>query len=297
MKRRISLLLALSLLICSAFGNTARAIGDPPVIESGLLITPIRQFLSADAGSNKASTFTIANLTDRPLNVSLSVQQFSVTDYTYDYRFQDPTNDWLHLSQTEVTLQPRQTQNIAYTFEIPPGSTPGGHYYTLFATATLSTDGIANTVQATDLLYLTVNGTLTQVSHLKSSSISWITFGHDIPFTLNPVNTGNVYSFVYVSSQLHGLFAQPPQTSSGHLLMPGKVRTLTGSIPSPVLPGIYRATYGYKTNSDWVIQQSHLVVFIPPWFIAFLLAGLLIGGKFIPRKHKKKQQATEEDRA
>lgn len=294
MKRRITLLLTLSLLLCSTFGTTTQAMGNPPVPESGLLITPLRQYISADAGSDKSSSFSIANLTDKPLDVNLSVQQFSVTDYTYDYKFQNPTNDWLHLSQTNVTLQPKQTKDIAYTFEIPPRSTPGGRYYTLFASATLSTEGIANTVQAADLVYLTVNGNLTQVSHLKSSSISWISFGHDIPFTLNPVNTGNVYSFIYVSSQLHGLFAKPPQTSSGHLLMPGKVRTLTGSIPSPVLPGIYRATYGYKTNSDWVIQQSHWVVFIPPWFIAFVLAGLLISGKLLPRKRTKKPTPDEE---
>lgn len=295
MKRRTVLLLVLSLLLCSAFGSTVRAASNPPVPESGLLITPLRQYISADAGGNKASSFTIANLTDKPLGVTLSVQQFSVTDYTYDYKFQDPTNDWLHLSQASVTLQPKQTKDIAYNFEIPPRSTPGGHYYTLFASATLSTDGIANTVQAADLVYLTVGGNLTQVSHLKSSSISWLSFGHDIPFTLNPVNTGNVYSFVYVSSQLHGLFAKPPQTSSGHLLMPGKVRTLTGSIPSPILPGIYRATYGYKTNSDWIIQQSHLVVFIPPWFIAFLLAGLLISGKLLPRRRRSKHPSSKEE--
>lgn len=294
MKRWLSILTVLSLLTMSMPVSTATAAKNPPLPESGLLITPLRQFISADAGSSKASSFSIANLTDKPLDVSLSVQQFSVTDYTYDYKFQNPANDWLHLSTPSVTLQPNQTKDIAYSFEIPPRSTPGGRYYTLFASATLSTDGIANTVQAADLVYLTVNGALTQVSHLKSSSISWISFGRTIPFTLNPVNTGNVYSFVYVSSQLHGLFVHPPQTSSGHLLMPGKVRTLTGSIPSPLLPGIYKATYGYKTNSDWVIQQSHWVVFIPPWFIAFTLAALLITGKFLPRK-KTVQKSHEED--
>jgi hypothetical protein len=296
MKRRILLLLALSLLVCGALANTALAAGTPPAPETGLLITPLRQFISIDAGSSKPSTFTIANLTTKPLDVTLSVKQFSVTDYTYDYRFQNLSNNWLHLSQSDVILQPNQTKNIAYSFEVPTGSAPGGHYYTLFASAQMSADGVANTVQAADLVYLTVTGDLTQVSHLKSSSISWLTFGRTIPFTLNPINTGNVYSFVYVSSQLHGLFVHPPETSTGHLLMPGKVRTLTGSIPSPVLPGIYRATYGYKTSSDWIIEQSHLVVFIPPWFVAFVLAALLISGKFLPRgRRSTKKTPIEED--
>jgi len=251
-----------------------------------LLITPLRQYLSIDAGKSLDSSLTIANLTDGPLIVNLSVKQFSVANYTYDYKFTAPPNDWIHLSTNSFTLPTHKTMDVPYSVDVPAGSTPGGHYYTLFASANLSSQGINNTVQAADLLYLTVNGQLTSVSHLQDSSIQWLSFGKDIPFTLQPVNTGNVHTFVYVSGQLHGLFVKPPQTSSGHLLMPEKVRTLQGSIPSPILPGIYQAVYGYKTDAGWVIQQQHWVVFIPPWSIAFVLAALLVGSKYLTRTKK-----------
>ena len=289
--KRLALSLILLTLLCSAMPGHARAIANPP-IEKGLLITPVRQFLSGDAGTTTTSSFTIANLTDKPLSVALSVKQFSVTDYAYTYQFEPPTDDWLHLSVTSTVLQPNKSQDISYSLQIPARSAPGGHYYTLFATANLSSQGVNSTIQAADLVYLTVKGKLSSVSHLQSSSIHWLSFGSTIPFNLQPINTGNVYSYVYVSGQLHGLFVKPPTTSNAHLLMPGKVRNLSANIPSPVLPGIYLASYGYKTDSDWIIEQSHLVVFIPPWFIAFLLAALLVGGKLLTRKKRRNTDGT-----
>lgn len=258
-----------------------------PNIEKGLLITPLRQFLNVDAGNSLQSSFTVTNQSDGPLQIDLKVEQFSVTDYEYNYTFSQPNNDWLKLSTSSVSLDSNKTQSINYDIQVPTGTAPGGHYYTLLASATLSNGGFKNTIQAADLLYLTVNGKLTTVSHLESSNIRKVNFSHDIPYTLHPINTGNVYSFVYVSGELHGLFVRPPQTSSAHLLMPGHVRTLNDSIPSPVLPGIYKATYGYKTEGNWIVQQSKWVVFIPPWFVALLLALVLILPKLLPRLRRK----------
>jgi hypothetical protein len=289
--RWLAPLLGLSVLLGVAFSGTAYAASIPPT-EKGLLITPLRQFPSVSAGTAANDSFSVANLTDKPLTVNLSVKQFSVSDYVYNYTFEAPDNDWLHLALTSITLQPNQTQKVDYTLQVPAGSAPGGHYYTLFASANLASQGLSSTIQAADLVYLTVNGKLNTVSHLQSSSIHWLSFGRSIPFSLDPINTGNVYSFVSISSQLHGLFVRPPITSGAHLLMPGHVRSISDSIPSPLLPGVYRATYGYKNEAGWIIQQSHLVVFIPPWFLAFILAALLVAGKFWPRKKHRNTDGT-----
>jgi len=283
-RRTSYVLLAALALLTTTCSRTAYAAIPPN--EKGLLITPIRQYLKGNAGSSVQSTFTVANLTSKPITAVFSVKQFSVADYTYNYTFDTPSDNWLSLSEQAATLQPNQSHTVNYSINIPKGSAPGSHYYTLFASADLQSQGVSSTIQAADVLYLTVNGSLTSVSHLQSSSIHWITFGSSIPFTLEPINTGNVYSFVYVSSRLHGLFVKPPITSVGHILIPGKVRRITGSIPSPILPGVYNAEYGYKSDSNWIIQESHWVIYIPPWFIAFVLAGLLVTGKFWGRKKR-----------
>lgn len=289
MKRLLGTLLVVAYLLVPF---PVHAASNPPR-ESGLLITPLRQYLSADAGKTVNSSLSIANLTEKPLQVNLSVQQFAVTDYVYNYKFEAPRNDWVHLGLSNLTLKPNQTESIPYTIAVPAGSAPGGHYYTLFASADLSTQGVKNTIQAADLVYFTVNGQLTTVSHLEGSSIPRVVFGRTIPYSLNAVDTGNNHVFVYVSGELHGLFVPPPRTSVAHILIPGAVRRLEDSINSPVLPGVYKAIYGYKTDSGWVIQQSRYILYIPPWFIAFVLAALLLGWRFLPKLGRKKKPATE----
>jgi len=287
----IACLLVLQCLV-PALANAA-AVTPPP--EKGLLITPLRQYLSASSGQTIKSSVTVANLTDQPLTVTMSVRQFSVTDYVYNYKFEAPKNDWLHLDLSSVTLLPNQSQTIPYHMQIPVGSAPGGHYYTLFASAKVSNGGINTTIQAADLLYMTVKGALVQTSRLENSSIRHISFGHNVPFSLQPIDTGNVHYFIYVSGQLHGLFVKATPTPDTHLLLPGKVRAVGSSIPAPLLPGVYKATYGYRTDSGQNITRSSVVVYIPPWFIAFLLAALLVAGRFLPRKRSKQATPSTDD--
>jgi len=281
MLRRVISLLLLALLLLPM--GTAHAADN----KQGLLITPIREFLSVDAGKKVESSFTVENLSSRPLAVGFSVQQFSVTNYSYNYTFSRPANNWLHLSQPGASLQPKQSMKVPYELDVPAGSAPGGYYYTLFASADLAPQGINSTVKATDLLYLTVKGDLTRTSKLQHSSIQRISFGRSIPYQLEPVNTGNVYFFAYASGELHGWTAKESATPDAHLLLPGKVRTIHGSIAGPILPGIYRATFGYKTDAGQSVSEARWVVYIPPWSVAFLLAALLIAGKFWPRRKAK----------
>jgi len=243
-------------------------------------MTPVKQFLSVDAGTTIRSSFSVRNDTSSSRTVMFSVEQFSVADYTYRYTFQPPANDWIHTGATITTLAPNEEMNVPYAISVPAHTAPGGYYFTLLASTTATAQGLMSTTQVADLVYLTVTGKLTTVSHLQGSSISHLVFGRTISYSLEPVNTGNVYTFVYLSGHLSGLLVPKPETSTAHILLPGKVRTLSSSISSPILPGIYHATYGYKTSTNWVVQQSAWVVFIPPWSIAVLLAALLLGIRF-----------------
>ncbi len=279
------LLIVIMVVLSLGVLRSSTASAEAP-LEKGLLITPLRQFLSVDAGATTTSQFTIANLTNAPLEVTLSVQQFSVTDYAYTYQFNTPVNNWLHLGQSSITLKPNQSQDIPYGLTVPSGSTPGGQYYTLFASADTGTQGVRSIIQATDLLYVTVNGHLSHTTQLQSSSMPSLVFGRTIPYSLQPIDTGNVHTFVYASGQLHGLFTNRVTAAATHLLMPDKVRSLSGTIPSPILPGVYRATFGYKTDTGQQVSVAHYVVYIPPWFIALVLAGLLALGRYWPRRRK-----------
>lgn len=275
-----SLLIGLLLLGSSTVPTEAATAHD-----KGLAISPLRNYLKVDAGGAKTGFFQVANLTSKPITVNLSVKQFSVTDYTYSYIFRDPKRNWIRLDETQVQLQPSKNQRITYSVAPPAGTAPGGQYFTLFASADLSSAGISGTVQAATLLYITVNGNVVQSGHTESSSIRRWNFGSEIPYGITVRNTGNIHYFVFTSGRLHGLSAKGQDQSATHLLMPDTARRMKGSIDSPVLPGVYKADYGYTTDSGTAGMRSEYILFTPPWSIAALLL-VIIGIRTLMRHRK-----------
>ncbi len=289
MKQRFILLSLTACLLITTIGPIASAASVPQI--HGLSITPLRQYLKANAGVTTQSSLTVSNLTSQALNVHLSVQQFSLTDYTYNYQFTQPKNNWLHIETPDIALQPQHAQTVTYKLDVPAKTTPGGYYYTLLASANLASQGIDSTIQAADLLYLTVNGALTHTSELHASSISRFSFGTPFTYHLNILDTGNIYFFAYTTGTLHGWSAPPATTSAAHMLVPGTIRSLSGNITAPILPGVYTAAYGYRTDNGQTVIQRSWVVFIPPWSLAFLLALLLIIGSQLRRRQVHKPRA------
>lgn len=264
-----------ALLLVSILAASSSSAGAAPAKSKGLLISPLKAYTSLDAGAQKTSNFTVANLTEKPITVDLSLKQFSVSDYAYNFKFTEPGNKWVSIKTQSVLLRPGENKKIEYVMTVPTDSAPGGYYYTLFASANLTSDGLASTVRAASLLYLTVNGKLIQTSSPVRSHISRFAWRSDIPYSVDVKNTGNVHYFAYFSGSLRGLFVHSP-TGTSHLLLPGTVRRVGESIPAPFFPGVYKAQYGYKTDAGATFMNSAYVVYIPPWSIAVLLLLIFI---------------------
>ena len=283
--KRLALILCLGILL----GMAPMASAAETIDNKGLQISPLRYYVTLNAGEQKTGNLVVANQTDKPMTITLSLQQFSVADYSYDYRFKAPTNDWLKLEATQITLQPHKSRTVMYQIFVPSPSPSGGYYYTLLASTEMQTGGLTSTVQAASLIYVTVNGELVRASEFKSSSLQHVSFGGPIRYTMAVKNTGNVHYFAYFSGKLQGRSARDiPGTS--HLLLPGAIRQVSGSMPAPLLPGIYRATYSYTTDTGTILTRTGRVVFIPPWSIALPLALILLGSFFYRRRKKHSQK-------
>jgi hypothetical protein len=282
---RNKILLAVITLFVATVLCTPRVSAEVQTKNKGLFVTPVREYVDIAAGQSKNGTMTIANITDDPIIVTLSVEQFSVADYTYDYTFNEVKEDWIKFQSVQVALQPNKSQNVPYTIAVPTGATPGGHYFTLFATASLGKGTVTSTVRAATVLYVTVNGQLQRTSTIEKETIPWISFGGDIPFTLNVRSTGNTHFFTYVSGRLSGIFVKQDNKEETHILLPGTVRTIGSSIAAPLLPGVYPATYGYKTDDGQWVNKTKYVVYLPPWAIAIPIGGIWMG-VILLRRHK-----------
>lgn len=290
MRRFILALTALSLIlgIVSPVARAAAPIAGTPT-KKGLYISPLRSYLTLNAGESATRSFTVANLTEQPMTITSHIEQFSVADYSYDYRFDEPDNNWLQLVENTITLKPYESHELAYHITLPTNATPGGHYYTLYASSTTQTGTTKSTVQAATLLYLTVNGTLIRTSQVVNRSLPAIVITPQINYTLDIKNTGNVHYFAYIASRVDGLFYHNAPNGASQLLMPGATRQVESSINSPLLPGIYKLTYTITPDQGEPSEGSQYFLFLPPWFIALLIIVGAVIGHFTVRHFKRKK--------
>jgi hypothetical protein len=265
-------------------------VGAVDVKDKGLSISPLRQETKVAANKPTTGYFTIANLTEKTMQVNLSVRQFSVKDYDYDYVFRTPEYDWIKLKETQVTVEPHKSKKLLYDVTIPANTTPGGYYFALFASTDIAGPGLPGTVQAASLLYLQVDGKLVRTSVLQNDSIPFWVMGSEIPYKFDVKDTGNIHFSAYFYGQVTGLFGSFPEVGTSHLLMPGSVRTIEGAVPTPILPGIYKVTYGYKVDFAQIITaKTAYIIFIPPWsIVAFIF--ILLGGRWMWQKRRKLKQ-------
>jgi len=251
------------IIVSFAFASNTQAISA----DRGLLITPPRQYLSVDPGKTTKSSITVANLTEDTIDITLSVEHFSVADYTYTYVFDLPKEDWVKLEQTQITLKKSESRTISYVVSAPANPNPGGHYFTLFASTSL---GKGRKVRAATVLYVTANGTLSKQSEITRSSIPFVSFGGSIPFSLDVKNTGNTHFIAYTSGVMKGIlpFPLPSGSETAHVLLPNTTRTIEEAMSPPSLPGIYQAIAGYRDEDGHDIRRTQYSLYAPPWSIA-----------------------------
>lgn len=244
--------------------------------ERGLLITPPRQYLTVDPGKQTKSSITIANLTEGPLDVTLTVEQFNVADFTYDYMFSPPKENWIALEVAQTNLKKTESQTIAYTITPPANAQPGGHYFTIFATADL---GHGSKVRTATVLYVTATGDISKESAITKAQVSWVSFGSEVPFQIDVKNTGNTHFIAYTSGIVRGLLPFPGQKTNevAHVLLPDTVRRIDEKAVAPILPGVYRFAYGYRDEEGKEVREQQYLLHLPVWSIVFFVgAGWLI---------------------
>ncbi len=270
--RRLVYVCAISLLAVT-LPLKAWAAAPAAFSSEGLAIAPLRQEVTVKPGVPTTGSFTVIDQTKQPITVTPSVEQFSVEDYSYNYKFQKPQNSWVKLNVASVSLKPGESQNIPFTITVPARTAPGGYYYTFFASTQVAGNGLPTTIQVTSLLYLTVNGQLIRTSVLQNSSVPFFVAGDEVPYKFDVRDTGNVYFSAFFYGQLSTIFGPvTQQVGTDHIVIQGAPRTINGGVPTPLLPGVYKLTYGYKVDfADFIVTKTAYVLFIPPWsFVAFI---------------------------
>ena len=280
--RRLRYFVVVSVVV-SLFLNSVVSAATTPPNDRGLLVTPLRDYIAIDPGKTVEHKIGVANLTPNPMDISLYAEQFSVADYTYDYKFDTPKEDWIKLQTSQLQLASGASKEVPYTISVPIKGAPGGHYFTIFASAKV---GDGKEIRAAVVLYMTVSGDLIQTSVIKKEIIPTVSFGGDIPFSLDVHDTGNTHFFVYASGHIETWWHMQPASETAHLLLPKTTRTIDSEIASPMLPGVYKAVYGYRTETGQRTEHSKLIIYMPVWSIAVLLGLVWLVVLFMKRRKR-----------
>lgn len=262
---------------CLVLSTSAHAASPAELKNKGLYISPLREQITVQPGVPQRKTLTVANYTDKPATIELSVESFSVTNYSYDYQFlAPPQENWIKLDQSKVSLQPGQLQRLTYTVQPSTDAAPGGHYFTIFATKQAGEPVGSKKLRAGSLINVTVQGNLVYSNYIESSKVPWLVYAKQLPIELDVRNQGNVHFFASLSGRVRGLGYNQTFQSGNHLLFPKTNRVLSAQVAAPKLPGLYRLDYGYSSSSFSVVQKSSYFVYAPPWSWAALSLIIII---------------------
>ena len=246
-----------------------------------LTIAPLRSERTVSAGEKTAGRFTLTNETDKPLAINLSVQQFTVKDYSYDYVFHNPDKKWLSFADNTIQLAPKSSKAIDYTITVPTDAASGGYYFSMVGGTTVKGPGLPITVQLGSLLYLTVDGSVKKSAKLEGANIAFLQTGRDIPYKFDVRGTGNTHFVADFFAQL----GESEKSIDTHFLLPGTVRQIEGSLRAPLWPGLYSVTYGYQPDySASPVIKTVQILYIPLWFIALTSMAIFGGGVMLSRR-------------
>jgi hypothetical protein len=264
----------------------AFAAEETPQKNTGLFVTPPRQYVDVTAGEATNSQLTVGNLNDTAMKITMSVEQFSVADYTYDYMFSTPKDDWVKPSETQFELGSKESKKIAYTITPPSDATPGGHYYSIFASAQLSS---GKQIRAATILYVNVAGDLVQTSEIVNDTLPPIFLWGDVSFTFDSKNTGNTHFFVYTNEKLSGPATSTASNETAHILLPQAIRSFNATLPAPLLPGIYEVQYGYRAEEGQQTQRTKNIIYLPIWLWPTIAGGAWFITVFIKRRKRQRK--------
>lgn len=287
--------LYIHLLLIAAIGlfvftpSLANAQDTAPVKTSttdGLTITPLRTNPTIKAGEKTVQKITVQNRTAEVMTVTLSYEEFSLANESYDYTFSEPKHTLITFETNQFNLSAGEKKSVPYQIDVPANYPPGGYYFTLFASNSSEKGSVQTQSRVGSLVFLTVDGTLDRATVIREIDIPSFSIKTTIPVSLLLQNSGNVHSENTITSTFSGPRTNI-QTTSLNLVMPGTTRRISYELAAPRLPGIYSVRVSVNNGYNQPSATTAQVVYIPLWFI-MLFVGLVIA---VPTVLHKKRQA------
>jgi hypothetical protein len=256
---------------------------------TGLKIQPVKIDQTLSPGNSTSGTITLTNVSDTPVNVAVTTQDFVPLAGADTIQFVGrapgvtSVRDWIAVGGgNSFTLALNETKEIPYTITAPADAEPGSHFGVVLFNATTKSAGQSLNIgtQVGMLVLVTVPG-----NHLESGTILSFTTqpfmqSGPVAFTIQFQNTGTVYfepqGTIDIYDMLgHKVGSVPIQ---GEVVLPTSIRKMEFDWDeSGFLFGHYRAVATILDGNGNTLTTAETTFWVlPVWYIVAFLVLLVL---------------------
>lgn len=262
----------------------------------GMTLSPLRTEINTAPGTSFTDQLKVTNSTDKPMTVSFTAEEFNVIDEQYDYEFITESNitSWVSFKPSEVVIKAGETKKVYYTVGVPLTAEPGGYYISMFASSAVAAgeDSGNSQQRVASLLYITaasdVLGAATRSGHILSLSSPWLVINKGV-WGMTIQNAGTTHYRSEYTVKVEDLFGNVVgEEKSSALILPSTIRSLSGELSLPSVPGIYKAIYKVGLGDVPTVTEVHYMLFLPSWSLIIITAIIIATSYWLYRKLSKK---------
>lgn len=268
-------------IVACALALTASAHAVAASQNSGLAISPLRSYPTQDPGTTTSNSIALYNQSDKPLAVSLDTEMFRTINENYDYSFSPVGNQsWIKFASGQLNLGARSSQQVAYQIAVPASVKPGGYYYVITATTSqpASNKNFTELKRVGSLIYLNVSGQIVKNVKMVGVDLPWFSISTHPTLAARLANSGSTHELVSVVINAKSLpLKAPSQPNINGFVLPGTVRKMTKQLNLGFWPGIYTIDSQFSSTVSPVSHQTHHLIYLPIWLVAFLVCASLYG--------------------
>jgi hypothetical protein len=257
-------------------------------------ISPPTANYAANPGAQQKGTIKVTNLTDAPLSVRISKENFVAKGEEGEIELVDNADPlyslapWFSFDATQLDIPGLGTKELHYTLDIPPNAEPGGRYGTVvFNTIPpklpSGQSGAAVQQQIAGIVFLRINGR-------ANEKLDVLSFAPDKTFSeYGPVsllarvkNTGSVHEKATGTITIKNMFGFKVDSIplDEHFVIPAAIRRLTNTWPAKGKGGLLIGKYTAELNATYgdggklTATTSFTIV---PWrLLLAILVGLIL---------------------
>ncbi len=268
--------------------------------------------LSGEPGEVVTRQIKVRNLGDQEVTLEAKLHDFIVQDDqgTPIMLEQDSTpednrwalSQWVNVSPLRFVLQPGEIQELDLIIVIPEDALAGGRYaavvYQPMEEASLGDTGAKVNPSVASLLYLTVEGDISEQANITRFEVPKFSEFGPIPFLTEIENLSEIHISPQAEIKVFNLFNRPTATLEleKRNIFPGRARRFENVLDKKWLFGRFKAQLSgtYGTTGQALLATAYFWVI--PWkliLIIVLTAALITAGIIYWKKRTPPQDTLE----